>query len=151
MTIWVDADACPVVIRDILFRAARRARIVVTFVANKTLAVPASPYIKTLQVATLIDAADQAIVDRVTPEDLVITADIPLAALVVRKGAQALSPRGILFDRETIGPHVAMRDFLTELRNTGTPTGGPAILTLVDRQNFANRLDAWLAQHQAPS
>jgi len=148
MSVWVDADACPVVIKEILFRAARRARIIVTFVANQTLLVPASPYIKTLQVAAIIDAADQAIVDRVTPEDLVITADIPLAVLVVRKGAQALSPRGTLFDRETIGPHAAMRDFLTDLRNTGTPTGGPATLTLADRQNFANRLDAWLAQRQ---
>ncbi|MHB8252381.1 MAG: YaiI/YqxD family protein [Acidiferrobacter sp.] len=146
MKIWVDADACPVVVKEILFRAAKRARMVATFVANQTILVPASPYIKTLQVATLIDAADQAIVDRVAPEDLVITADIPLAALVVRKGAQALSPRGTLLDKETIGTHLAIRDFMTDLRNTGTPTGGPASLTLVDRQNFANRLDAWLAR-----
>jgi len=148
MNVWVDADACPVVIKEILFRAARRASVIVTLVANKTLLVPASPHIKTLQVAATIDAADQAIVDRTVPGDLVVTADIPLAALVVEKGAQALSPRGVLFDRESIGPHVAMRNFMTDLRNTGTPTGGPASLTLSDRQNFANRLDAWLARRQ---
>lgn len=146
MGIWVDADACPAVIKDIIFRAAKRTQHTVTLVANQTLFVPTSPYIKTLRVATTPDAADQAILDRVHREDLVITADIPLAALVVSAGALALSPRGVSFDRETIGAHAAMRNFMTDLRNAGTATGGPASLTLSDRQAFASRLDAWLAR-----
>lgn len=148
MNVWVDADACPVVIKEIIFRAAKRTNVMTILVANQPLAVPQAACIRTLQVPTTPDAADQAIIDRVNSCDLVVTADIPLAASVVRKGAQALSPRGILFDQETIGVHLAMRDFFTDLRNAGTSTGGPATLTLADRQNFANGLDAWLTQQQ---
>lgn len=146
MNVWVDADACPVVIKDMLFRAARRTHVLVTLVANQALLIPASPYIKALRVAITPDAADQAILDRAARNDLVVTADIPLAAHAVRLGAMGLSPRGVVFNQETIGAHVATRNLMTDLRDTGAITGGPATLSLADRQNFANHLDAWLAR-----
>lgn len=150
MNVWVDADACPVVIKDMIFRAARRTHVLVTLVANQALLIPASPYIKALRVTTTPDAADQAILDRLGRDDLVVTADIPLAAHVVRLGAVGLSPRGVVFNQDTIGAHVATRNLMTDLRDTGAITGGPATLSLADRRNFANHLDAWLARLSAP-
>lgn len=149
MNIWVDADACPVAIKEMLFRAAKRTHVLLTLVANQLLPIPASPYIKALRVAITPDAADQAILDRLTRDDLVVTADIPFAAHAVRLGATGLSPRGVVFNQETIGAHVATRNLMTDLRDTGAATGGPATLSLADRQNFANRLDAWLARRPA--
>ena len=146
MQIWVDADACPNVIKDILFRAATRVRISMTLVANQLLRTPPSRYIKALQVPAGFDVADSKIVQQLEPGDLVITADIPLAALVIEKGGHALNPRGEFYTTENIRERLTMRNFMDELRNTGVNTGGPAVLSLSDRQAFANQLDRFLTK-----
>jgi hypothetical protein len=147
MQIWIDADACPVVIKEILFRAADRTRTRVTLVANQTMRVPASSYIRFLLVPAGFDVADQRIVALLEPDDLVITADIPLAAAVIAKNAHALNPRGELYTQENIRERLSMRNFMDELRGSGVATGGPPALSQRDRQAFANSLDAFLARH----
>lgn len=148
MKIWVDADACPSVIKDILFRAARRTGVELTLVANQPLRVPAGRNIKALRVAKGFDIADNEIVKRTESGDLVVTADIPLAAEVIAKGAHALNPRGELYTTETIGSRLNMRDFMDTLRASGIDTGGPPTLSQANRQAFANALDRLLSQAQ---
>ena len=148
MPIWIDADACPGVIKDILFRAAERAQIPTTLVANQYIATPPSKVISMVQVGAGFDVADNEIVKRVCGGDLVITSDIPLAAEVVEKGAQALSHRGEAYTKETIRQRLSMRDFMETLRNSGVQTGGHSALNHADRQNFANQLDRWIAKQQ---
>jgi len=143
--IWVDADACPAVIRDILFRVATRAQVPVTFIANHWIRTPASPLLRALQVQGGLDAADDAIAERAGPGDLVVTQDIPLAARVLERGAQAVTPRGERFTPDTIAERLSMRNFMDELRGAGVQTGGPAPLHARDRQTFANSLDRWVA------
>jgi len=147
MKIWVDADACPVVIKEILFRAAERTQVPLTLVANQPLQTPNSDYIDTLQVPRGFDVADDEIVKRLTPGDLVITSDIPLAAEVIDNGGHALSPRGELHTTENIRARLNMRDFLDTMRASGVDTGGPPALSQRDRQQFANTLDRFLTQH----
>lgn len=144
MHIYADADALPNPIKEILFRAAMRLGIGLTLVANKTLRVPASEHIAAIRVGQGFDVVDQAIVDRVRPGDLVITADIPLAAQVIEKDAHAINPRGELYDKDNIQGHLTMRNLLNELRGAGVATGGPAPLGNRDREAFANRLDIFL-------
>ncbi len=144
--IWVDADACPNVIKDILFRAADRARVMVTLVANQWVRVPASPHLRALQVGGGLDSADDEIATRCAAGDLVVTADIPLAARALEKGALALNPRGEMYTPDTIAQRLSMRNFMDELRGAGIATGGPPALHARDRQAFANALDRWLAQ-----
>lgn len=146
MKIWVDADACPVVIKDILFRAANRTRTLMTLVANQPIQVPASPFIRTVQVAAGFDVADNEIVRRLEAGDLVVTADIPLAAEVIEKGGHALNPRGELYTTENIRGRLNMRDFMDTMRASGIQTGGPPAISQRDRQNFANNLDRFLAR-----
>jgi len=150
MHIWVDADACPRAIRDILLRAAARCGVPLTLVANQPLPASASRYVRTLQVAAGFDAADNEIVRRVAAADLVVTADIPLAAAVVARGARALNPRGELYTRENVGAHLSMRDFMDQLRGSGVSTGGPPPLSQADRQAFANQLDRLLVRSAGP-
>ena len=145
MTIWIDADACPGVIRDILFRAAERTQTALVLVANQPLKVPPSRYISTLQVMQGFDVADNEIVRRVAVGDLVVTQDIPLAADVIEQGAQALSPRGERFTADNIRARLNMRDFMDTLRSSGVNTGGPPPLNQADRKLFADNLDRWLA------
>src|SRR5688572_33021438 len=145
MHIWIDADACPAVIKDILYRAAERLKSPMTLVANKPLRTPPSPYIKALQVPRGIDVADSHIVKELAPGDLVITADIPLAADLIAKGAIALNPRGELYSPENIQERLALRNFLDGLRGAGERTGGPAALDNADRKRFADQLDRLLA------
>lgn len=149
MQIWVDADACPVVIKEILYRAANRAKRSITLVANQMLRVPPSPWIRALQVPSGFDVADARIVASVVAGDLVITADIPLAAQVVAKGAFVLDPRGEFLDANNIQERLSMRNFMEELRSSGVETGGPATFSTADRQAFANRLDSFLARNKA--
>lgn len=149
MRIWVDADACPNVIKDILFRAAERAQTMVTLVANKPVRTPPSPFIKALQVPAGFDAADDRIVELAQAGDLVITADIPLAAGVLGKGGHALDPRGEFYTLDNIKERLAMRKLMEELRTSGVDTGGPAAFGNADRQAFANGLDRFLA-HAGP-
>jgi uncharacterized protein YaiI (UPF0178 family) len=144
--IWVDADACPAVIKDILFRAAERTRQSMTLVANKLLRTPPSRFIRALQVPRGIDVADSHIVKELKAGDLVITADIPLAADVIAKGGHALSPRGEFYTTETIQERLALRNYLDELRGTGVRTGGPEALDNTDRKRFADQLDRYLAR-----
>ena len=146
MHIWVDADACPVVIKDILFRVANRLKLPLTLVANRQLRVPPSPYIRARQVPVGFDVADRHIVEEVADGDLVITADIPLAAALIEKGAFALSPRGEFYSTENIRERLAMRDFMEGMRGAGEDIAGPAALSQADRQAFANQLDRFLAQ-----
>ncbi|MFV5214388.1 YaiI/YqxD family protein [Azonexus caeni] len=146
MQIWVDADACPGVIKEIIFRAAERRQIRTTLVANQMLRTPPSKFIRAIQVAHGFDVADAHIVSQVAPGDLVITADIPLAALVIERGAQALNPRGELYTTATIRERLNMRDFMEGLRAAGIETGGPAAFSQADRQAFANQLDRFLAK-----
>lgn len=146
MQIWVDADACPVVIKDILFRAADRAKIPTTLVANKLLHVPPSPYLKAMQVAKGFDVADNEIVAKLEAGDLVITADIPLAAQVIEKGGHALNPRGEFYSKENIRERLAMRDFMESLRASGVETQGPSAMQSSDRHAFASQLDQFLAR-----
>ena len=147
MHIWVDADACPLVIKEILFRAAERTRIPLTLVANQPLRIPPSPWIKAIQVPAGFDVADNKIVRQMQPGDLVVTADIPLAAEVIQKGGHALNPRGEFYTKENIRERLDMRNFLDELRGSGVNTGGPASFSQGDRQAFANRLDRFLSRH----
>jgi len=147
MKIWVDADACPVVIKDIIFRAANRTETTVTLVANQSLSVPPSRFIKTIRVASGFDVADNEIVKLVEKDDLVITSDIPLASEVIDKGAVGLSPRGELYTSENIKARLNMRDFLDTLRSSGIQSGGPPPLGQSERQDFANHLDRILQQH----
>ena len=145
--IWVDADACPVVIREILFRAAERTGVKVTLIANQPVRVPASPRIEFVQVGTGFDIADNEIVKRAGSGDLVVTADVPLAAEVMANGAHALSPRGELYSTETIRQRLNLRDFMDTLRASGIHTGGPPALSKSDRQSFANHLDRMLTRY----
>ncbi len=147
MKIWVDADACPVVIKEILFRAAERTRVQLTLVANQSIRVPPAPNIKMLQVASGFDVADNEIVRLSAAGDLVITSDIPLAAEVIEKGGYALSPRGEMYTTDNIKARLTMRDFMDSLRSSGIDTGGPPALNQGDRQAFANHLDRFLAKH----
>jgi uncharacterized protein YaiI (UPF0178 family) len=144
--IWVDADACPVAIKEILFRAAEREQVQVTLVANQYLRTPPSRYIRSVQVPSGFDVADNEIVQHVVAGDLVVTQDIPLAALVIEKGALAIHPRGELYTPETIAQRLSMRNFLDELRGSGVDTGGPAAFHPRDKLAFANQLDRWLTQ-----
>ena len=150
MKIWVDADACPVVIKEILYRAAQRLELPLTLVANQPLRVPPSPFIDTRQVQSGFDRADQAIATAVKPGDLVITADIPLAADVLAAGGQALSPRGELFTTSNIRSRLNMRDFMDTLRASGINTGGHPPLNQQDRKAFADQLDRLLAGYPKP-
>lgn len=147
MKIWVDADGCPVVIREILFRAAERTGILTTLVANRPVNTPPSPVIKMLEVSAGFDVADNEIVKRLEPGDLVVTSDIPLAAEVVEKGGVALSPRGELHTRENIRARLNMRDFMDTLRASGMETGGPPALSQGDRKAFAGHLDRLLSEN----
>ncbi|KHT63061.1 hypothetical protein RJ45_13775 [Photobacterium gaetbulicola] len=147
MKIWVDADACPNVVKDIVFRAANRVGVAVTLVANQFIRVPPSPYIKSIQVESGFDVADNYIVQQAEPGDLVVTADIPLADEVITKGAHALNPRGEMYTKDTIKQRLQMRDFMETMRSSGVQTGGPAPLSQADRQNFGNKLDAFLAKN----
>ena len=146
MQIWVDADACPNVIKEILFRVAERARIMVTLVANQPVPVPRMQYVRAVQVAQGFDIADNEIVRRCEPGDLVVTADIPLAAEVIAKGATALDPRGELYTKENVKARLNMRDFMDTMRSSGIHTGGPPALNQRDRQAFANALDRFIAR-----
>ena len=147
MQIWVDADACPGVIKNILYKAAERARIHLILVANKALHTPPSPWIRAVQVAHGLDVADNHIVAAVAAGDLVITADIPLAAAVIEKDANALNPRGEFYSRENVRELLGMRNFMDSLRSAGINTGGPDALSHRDRQAFANQLDRFLARN----
>ena len=147
MQIWVDADACPKAIKDILFRVAERTGITITLVANQYLQTPPSRYIKFLQVKSGYDVADNEIVKRLSADDLVITGDIPLAYDVIGKGAHAINPRGERYTVDNIKERLSMRDFMDTLRASGIDTGGPAALNARDIQGFANQLDGFLAQH----
>jgi uncharacterized protein YaiI (UPF0178 family) len=149
MHIWVDADACPVVIKEILYRVAERTKLPLTLVANQWLKTPPYPSIRVIQVAKGFDVADNYIVDQAVTGDLVITADIPLAAGAIEKGALALNPRGELYTRENIKQTLDMRNFMETLRNSGVETGGPPAFNQADRQNFANQLDRLLAKRPA--
>lgn len=146
MHIWVDADACPGVIKEILFRAAERAQISMTLVANHFLRTPPSRYIKAIQVPAGFDVADDKIVQQIQNGDLVITADIPLAAEVIARGGHALNPRGEFYTPDTIRERLNMRDFMDTLRSSGVETGGPATLSQGDRKAFASQLDRFLAK-----
>lgn len=146
MQIWVDADACPAVIKDILFRVAERLQLNVTLVANQLIRVPGSRYVRALQVPAGADAADAEIVARVAAGDIVVTGDIPLAAQVLEKGGLPLNPRGDWYTKDTIAQQLTMRAFMDELRSGGVDTGGPAAFTQADRQRFANALDRELAR-----
>ncbi len=148
MKIWVDADACPTVIKDILYRAAERTAIDVTLVANRPLQIPPSRYIKAIQVASGFDIADNEIVKKVDPGDLVITSDIPLASEVIDKGGFALSPRGDFHTKENIKARLNMRDFMDTMRSSGIHTGGPPPLNQRDKQSFANHLDSFITRSQ---
>jgi len=147
MKIWVDADACPVVIKEILFRAAERTQILTTLVANQFIKTPPSRYINMLQVTAGFDVADNEIVKHVNAGDLIITSDIPLAAEAIEKGGYALSPRGELYTEENIRARLNMRDFMDTLRSSGINTGGPPALNHSDRMAFANHLDRFLSKH----
>ncbi|QLK62125.1 YaiI/YqxD family protein [Enterobacteriaceae bacterium Kacie_13] len=146
MQIWVDADACPNVIKEVLFRAAERTGMMVTLVANQIIRTPPSKFLRTLRVEAGFDVADNEIVRRTEQGDLVITADIPLAAEVIEKGGVALNPRGERYTTETIKERLNMRDFMDTMRASGVQTGGPPALNQRDRQQFANELDKWLQQ-----
>ena len=146
MHIWVDADACPVAIKEILFRAAERSQLPMTLVANKPLRTPPSRFIQMLQVSRGLDVADNEIARRLDPGDLVITADVPLAADVIARSGHAINPRGELYTTENIRERLQTRDFLEKLRETGVQTGGPAPFDNTDRKRFADRLDRFLTR-----
>ena len=148
MQIWVDADACPNVIKEILFKVSKRAKLLVTFVANQYIKTPASPFLKSLQVPGGFDVADDEIVRQVNKGDLVITADIPLAAEVIEKGAHALNPRGELYTTNNIKQRLQMRDMVESMRNSGVEmSGGQAAFGQKDKQTFANALDRFVAKN----
>jgi len=144
--LWVDADACPAVIKDILYRAAERTRRPLVLVANQLLRHPPSPWIRAVQVAHGFDVADNYIAEQVAAGDLVVTADIPLAAAVIARQALALNPRGELYTKENVREALDMRNFMDSLRSSGVQTGGPAVFSQADRQSFANQLDRLLAR-----
>lgn len=146
MHIWIDADACPAVIKEIIFRAAERLQIPTTLVANQLLRHPPSRFIRAVQVPKGFDVADAHIVEQASPGDLVITGDIPLAALVIAKQAHALNPRGEMYTTANIAERLAMRNFMADLRDSGVETGGPNAFSQADRQAFGNALDRFLAQ-----
>jgi uncharacterized protein len=148
MEIWVDADACPRPIKEILFRAAERCRLPLILVANQPLRTPPSPYIRSVRVGSGLDEADREIVRRVAPGDLVVTADIPLAAAVIDRGGVVLDPRGELLTADNIRERLTVRNLLDEMRGSGFEGGGPPALGPKDRQAFANRLDSLLARHR---
>ena len=146
MHLWIDADACPGVIKEIIFRAAERLQLPTTLVANQMLRTPPSRFIKAVQVPKGFDVADNYIVDQVVAGDLVVTGDIPLAAAVIAKAAHALNPRGEMYTTANIAERLAMRNFMAELRDSGVETGGPNAFSQADRQAFGNALDRFLAQ-----
>jgi len=146
MRIWVDADACPKVIKEVLYRAAERVKCQLILVANQGLITPKSPFIKSIRVESGFDVADNYIAQQVATGDLVITADIPLAAEVIARGAAALNPRGEVYNPDTIRQKLTMRDFMDELRGSGVMTGGPPPLSQTERREFANALDRFLNQ-----
>jgi uncharacterized protein YaiI (UPF0178 family) len=146
MHIWVDADACPATVKDILFRASKRCQIRVTLVANQSIAVPRSELVNCIVVAHGADVADSHIVEIMSAGDLVVTADIPLAAKVVEKGGDALDPRGELLTQANVAARLALRDFMDGLRGSGVETGGPAAFSQKDGQTFANQLDRILTK-----
>lgn len=146
MQVLVDADACPVVVKDILFRAARRTKVCVTLVANQYLRTPPSPFIKALQVPAGFDAADNRIVELAESGDLIVTADVPLAAAALDRGAYVLDPRGNWFTRENIQEYLTMRDVMDQLRSSGVATGGPTAYAPSDGKAFAAQLDRFLAR-----
>lgn len=150
MKIWIDADACPVVIKEILFKAAIRTETQCTLVANQFIATPPSAFISSIQVSQGFDVADNEIVKRAEADDLVITSDIPLASEVIDKGALALSPRGEMFTKENIKGRLNIRDFMETMRASGEHSGGPKALSQQDRQRFANELDKYLRKFQSP-
>ena len=147
MRIWVDADACPVVIREIVYKAAKRTAVQVILVANRSLSIPKSPFISAVHVRQGLDAADDEIVDRLEEGDLVITADIPLADRVVALGGVALNPRGEMYTADNIGERLSTRDFFDSLRSAGVETGGPPALGAREKQAFANGLDTLLTRY----
>lgn len=146
MAIWVDADACPRVIRDILYRAAERCQVELTLVANQSIEVPRSRHIRMLTVSAGFDVADNEIARRAEPGDLVVTSDIPLAADAIAKHAEVVSPRGERFTPDNIRERLTMRDFMDTMRSSGLTSGGPPPLSPTDRQAFANALDSYLAR-----
>ena len=148
MQIWIDADACPTVIKDIVFRAAERLGIATILVANRMLRTPPSRFIRAIQVPAGFDVADRHIVDQLAAGDLVITADIPLAAAVLERQAHALNPRGEMYSAANIAERLSMRNFMDELRGAGVQTGGPAAFNARDRQAFASQLDRWIASRR---
>ncbi len=148
MKIWVDADACPVVIKEILFRATERTKIPLILVANRPVQIPRSPLVSFIRVSSGADVADDEIIKQMSAGDLVITADIPLAAQVIDNGGNALNPRGELYTTENIRERLGMRDFMDSLRASGVDTGGPPAMNKNDRQNFANGLDRFLTAHR---
>lgn len=147
MQIWIDADACPVVIKEIVFRAAERLKIQTTLVANQMLRPPPSRYIRAIQVPSGFDVADAHIVEQLQLGDLVVTQDIPLAAAIIEKGAHAINPRGELYTTANIQERLTMRNFMEELRSSGVQTGGPSAFSAADRQKFGNQLDRFLAKN----
>jgi uncharacterized protein YaiI (UPF0178 family) len=146
--IWVDADACPQTIKDMLFRAAQRAQVLTTLVANKLLRTPPSPFIRAIRVPPGLDVADHRIVREMRPGDLVVTADIPLAAEVIARGGHALDPRGELYTTENVRERLAIRNLMQELRASGELIDGPAPFTQGDRHRFANQLDRFLTRQR---
>ena len=151
MKIWVDADACPIAIKEVLYRAANRAKVPLTLIANQMLRVPPSLWIRALQVPAGFDVADQRIVEEAVSGDLVVTSDIPLASQVIAKGALVLDSRGELMDKSNIEGRLTMRNFMENLRNSGVDTGGPSGLSKSDVQAFANQLDRMLAKRRSPN
>lgn len=151
MQIWIDADACPNPIKNIIYRVAERKQILVTLVANQRLNFPSSPFIKMQQVARGFDIADNAIIAQVKPYDLVITADIPLAAEILNRQAEVLTPRGQRFTLDTIKSILTMRDFMDTLRTSGVQTSGPPPLSIKDREQFANQLNKIITQYNKES
>jgi uncharacterized protein YaiI (UPF0178 family) len=147
MKIWVDADACPVAIKEILFKCADRRNVSLTLVANQTLRIPKSPNLSFKKVPAGFDVADNEIVKQMNSGDLVITADIPLASEVIEEGGIALNPRGDLYTQENVKSRLAMRNLMDTLRSGGMDTGGPAALNKKDIQAFANQLDRWITKH----
>lgn len=147
MQIWVDADACPRVIKEILYRAADRKKVKLILVANQPLQTPTSAFVSSLVVGSGFDVADDKIVELMQPGDLVITADIPLAAAAIEKNGYALNPRGEFYTEDNIQERLAIRNMLDELRGCGVETGGPAAFSSCDKQAFANQLDRFLAKH----
>ena len=148
MHIWVDADACPNPIKEILFRAADRLKISMTLVANQPIRIPPSPFIKMIQVLKGFDIADNKIAESVSQGDLVITADIPLAADVLKRHGHVLDPRGVFYTQDTINERLNIRDFMSQLRESGIETGGPSTFSHSDRKNFASQLDRFLMKHR---